>query len=1166
MVVVTPEHQRAYQLYEDVAFFCGVDAQHASSRIAYYAADEVLPYSEMLPDRSAMQSRLSGILQLHHRDAPVLVMPAAAMIRRVLPKPILSEASDLIELAEEVDRDTLLQHLIRAGYQRVSVVEDRGTFSVRGAILDIFSPLYAFPARIELDDQLVTSIRFFEPTTQRKIADTDDLLIGPVDELLCTPETLAKARRRFADIADQLHYSTRDTRQLLDDIAQGVRPFGAQGVIPGFYDQMVSLFDYLPPDTLVIFDEPHEIQIEARLYSQRMEEAYALAIAEGRFAFPPEEFLFPSHAWDDALRGVCRIEHQAVTLLSEASSASSVDAEWPEPDASPAEPLEAIQTQEKEKKEAIKQEIVGVVELPFVSLSQLGLKQQLRSIPATQEHRLQPLAERIRFWRMEGLRVAIACGTKGQSIRLKELLALYDLQAKIEEEPFSFVGYEKKPADTLDVTIFLGRIAEGFLFPRERVAFLSEEEIFGPKAKRRKAAKKTALLETELQSLREGDKVIHREHGLAEYGGLHTLDIAGVKGDFLLLEFFGRDKLYLPITKLAQIERYTGGGTPTLDRLKGSTFEKKKSKARSAIQAIAGDLLKLYASRQAHLGEPIAIPAELYAEFEARFPYEETNDQARAIQDVLDDMRSARCMDRLVCGDVGYGKTEVAIRAAFVAAFSGRQVAVLVPTTVLAQQHGLNFTERFEGYPVKIAVLSRFQSKKEQSDTLKDLAQGKVDIIIGTHRLLSRDVHFKNLGLLIVDEEQRFGVKHKEKVKQLQQSVDALTLTATPIPRTLEMAMVGARDLSLIRTPPHDRLAIRTAVAPRSDEAVREAMMRELNRGGQVFFVHNRVEDIGKIQAWLHEIVPEARSIIAHGQMPEDQLERVMLDFVQGRYNVLLCTSIIESGLDIPRANTIIVNRADTFGLAQLYQIRGRVGRGKERAYALLLVPAEARINPEAKQRLTTLQRFTELGAGFEIARHDLEMRGAGNLLGQEQSGHIHAIGLDLYLEMLQEAVAELQGRPPETHVDPEVKLGLDAYLPEYYIPDVQLRLQCYRRLSLAVDEEELDQISVEFEDRFGTRPREVDLLFQMMEIRLMLKRIYALSGEMTGKNFRIFFHPQAPLDHEKLMRHAQRPVPLFRLLPQHVIESYEPLKDGSERLAAVRAFLRELPSLILPD
>ncbi|MEM1008004.1 MAG: transcription-repair coupling factor, partial [Myxococcota bacterium] len=771
----------------------------------------------------------------------------------------------------------------------------------------------------------------------------------------------------------------------------------------------------------------------------------------------------------------------------------------------------------------------------------------------------------LKEWREQQLTVVMSCGSKGQALRLQEMLSHYGIRIHLWEGGFTPEALGHKQMQSVHMHLFLGRMCAGFLFPREQVVFLSEEDIFGPKARRRVRKRKGALLESELRNLHEGDLVIHKEHGMARYAGLLTMTLSeNVHGDFLLLEFQGRDKLYLPVTNLHQIERYTGSGKPALDRLRGNGFEKKKRKAQVAIQAMAGELLKLYAEREAYEADAIDARSETFSDFEACFPFEETPDQRQAIQDVLEDMHRTRCMDRLICGDVGYGKTEVAIRAAFAAAFDGYQVAVLVPTTVLAQQHGLNFMERMEGYPIKVGVLSRFQTKAEQKEVLKQLKEGTLEVVIGTHRLLSKDVHFKRLGLLVVDEEQRFGVKHKEKIKQVRKGVHCLTLSATPIPRTLEMSMMGIRDLSLITTPPHDRLAIRTVVAPLGEEIVRASMMREFNRGGQVFFVHNRVQDIYEIKSWLERTVPEARIVVGHGQMREGELERVMLDFMQGQYNVLLCTSIIESGLDISRANTILVNRADAFGLAQLYQIRGRVGRGRERAYAVLLVPAKSKINPEAKQRLSTLQRFTELGAGFSIARHDLEMRGAGNFLGKQQSGHMHAIGVELYMEMLQEAVAELQGRPIEKQIEPEIKLGFDAYIPDFYIPDVQLRLQCYRRLSMAQSEDELDLLSEEFHDRFGPFPEEVNILFQCMEIRLMCKRLHVTLATSSGGHIKLHFHAQAPISTQKILQEVQRGKPFFRLLPDHGIESCDALEEGAQRLSSIKAFLRELPARIL--
>ncbi|MBU49984.1 MAG: transcription-repair coupling factor [Deltaproteobacteria bacterium] len=1159
-VLVAASHQKAFQWYEELLFYMGVKHQESSSRVLYYPADEVLPYSEMLPDRGAMQSRMGALLKLQEKQHPVLVMPVAALARRVTPAKELSSRSDLIVIGEEEDRDIMLEKLVASGYRRTPVVEDRGTFSVRGGTIDIFSPLYRNPLRIEFDDVIVESIRFFDPNTQRTLEEVEEILIGPVDEIFVTKQNLPQIRSRLATIADELEFPTKEFNQLIDDLSSGMRPFGLQALMPGFHDELCTLFDYTPRDTVFFVEEPHDVHIELQQYFARMQGGYESLTSGGGLAFSPEHFLLTTEELEAALKKQSRVEHKAVLVLDEAKE----DEETVE-ESSDGPALEKTEDGKIRVKAQVRRATwgsAGELVLPFATDSHMALKQHLQSIPVNQDFRFQPLVDKIRGWRDERIRVVIVCGAKGQALRLIELLELYDMSCRLWEDSFHFDI--ERFGKGVDVDIFIGRIMEGFLFPRAYLCVISEEEIFGPKARRRKSKKKSPLHQMELHTLETGDFIIHKEHGLARYGGLHTITIGGVTSDFVLLEYKGKDKLYLPVTRLSQIERYTGGGTPSIDRLKSNSFEKKKGKARNAIRAMAGELIQLYAERKARVREPYPIPDDMYAQFESSFPFVETTDQLQAIEDITEDMKSHQVMDRLICGDVGYGKTEVAMRAAFHAVFSGKQVGVLVPTTVLAQQHGLTFRERFAGYPVKIGVLSRFQTNKEKKKVAEQLKEGALDIVVGTHRLLSRDIHFKDLGLLIIDEEHRFGVRHKERIKQMRKMLDVLTLTATPIPRTLEMSMMGIRDLSLITTPPHDRLAIRTTIAPFNDQVIRETVMRELNRGGQVFFVHNRVESIGKLKIKLEALVPEARCVIAHGQMPESELERVMLDFIEGRFNLLLCTSIVESGLDIPRANTMLVDRADAFGLAQLYQIRGRVGRGKERAYAVLLVPANRRVTPEAKQRLSTLQRFSELGAGFEIARQDLELRGAGNILGKEQSGHVHAIGMELYFEMLEEAINELQGKPVRPKVDPEVKLGLDAYIPDSFIPDIQLRLQCYRRLSSAETVEELDELSSEFQDRFGPVPLEVDALFQMTEIKQMLMAIDATAGTLSGSKFRVFFHPEAPLDLDRLMVHAQKKDAPFRLLPNHGLETTEPLSGGELQLKDIRQFLRTLPDLIM--
>jgi transcription-repair coupling factor (superfamily II helicase) len=647
------------------------------------------------------------------------------------------------------------------------------------------------------------------------------------------------------------------------------------------------------------------------------------------------------------------------------------------------------------------------------------------------------------------------------------------------------------------------------------MAVIAEEEIFGPRLKRRglSETRKKQIL-TSLAELKPGDYMVHLDFGVGVYRGLQHIALQGAEGDFLLLDYAGNDKLYLPVDRINLVQRYIGadGVEPRVDRLGTASWEKAKSRARAAVEEMAEELLKIYAARQVEQGFAFSPPDDLYREFEASFAFEETPDQMAAIEDVIRDMERAKPMDRLVCGDVGYGKTEVAMRAAFKAVMDGKQVAVLVPTTVLAQQHLETFTERFKAYPVRIGMLSRFRSPKEQKELLAGVKKGDIDIVIGTHRLLQKDMTFKDLGLLIVDEEQRFGVSHKERLKQFRAVVDIMTLTATPIPRTLYMSLMGIRDLSIIDTPPVDRLSIKTYVSRFSDELIREAVLRELRRGGQIFFVHNRVQSIEAMAEHLRRLVPEAKIVTGHGQMDEKELERVMLAFMHGESNLLLCTTIIESGLDIPNANTLIVNRADAFGLAQLYQLRGRVGRAKQRAHAYFLIPGEGAISSDARERLKILQDISELGAGFRIATHDLEIRGGGDLLGARQSGNIAAVGFELYTEMLEETIRQLKGEDLQERVEPEIKLRVPAFVPEEYVKDPNQRLVIYKKLTQAGTEEEIAEVADELVDRFGKLPLAASYLLEVMQIRIGLKNLLIKEVEFDGKRLIFAFHPKTPV------------------------------------------------------
>jgi transcription-repair coupling factor (superfamily II helicase) len=683
----------------------------------------------------------------------------------------------------------------------------------------------------------------------------------------------------------------------------------------------------------------------------------------------------------------------------------------------------------------------------------------------------------------------------------------------------------------------IGELAAGFQLPIDHLVLVAEEEIFGERRRRRGRPIDVGKFLASLAELKPDDPIVHIDHGIGRYKGLRHLTVADTEGDYLHLEYQGGDRLYVPVDRINVVEKYVGadGSAPELDKLGGTSWEKVKAKTREAVLEMAHELLDIYAAREVMEGHAFAAPDEYFREFEARFPFEETPDQERAIDDVLADLQKRRPMDRLVCGDVGFGKTEVALRAAFAVVMEGKQVLVLVPTTVLAQQHYETFKKRFAGFPVRIELLSRFRRGEQARGVMRGLSRGEVDIVIGTHRLLQDDVELKDVGLLVIDEEHRFGVAHKERLKKLRKLVDVLTLTATPIPRTLHMALSGIRDLSIIESPPVDRQAIRTYVTRHDEGLIREATLRELARGGQVFFVHNRVETIDKVAARLRELVPEARFGVAHGQMHGTALEKVMLDFLEKRLDVLVTTAIIESGLDIPNANTLFIDRADHFGLAQLYQLRGRVGRSHQRAYAYLLLPGETLIGRDAQKRLEVLASLDDLGGGFRLAMHDLEIRGAGNLLGKQQSGQVAAVGFELYTQMLDEAIRELRGERRRAEVEPEIQLGISAFVPEDYVSDVSQRLTLYKRMARAASREELDELRGELEDRFGPVPARVGALLEVMDLRRHLKQAMVVRLRRQAARLVLRFHEASEIDPERLIALARERREL-RILPDNEI------------------------------
>jgi transcription-repair coupling factor (superfamily II helicase) len=764
------------------------------------------------------------------------------------------------------------------------------------------------------------------------------------------------------------------------------------------------------------------------------------------------------------------------------------------------------------------------------------------------EPTLAPLAERLKSWQDD--RVFLVAPTQGDAVRLGELLSHYDLRIPLLDEPVAslLARMEAKRA------IVRGHLNQGFRLPEARLVVMTFDEIFGTRKRQPSAATKShpSHFLTSLSELKQNDFVVHLDHGIGIYRGLKFLKVAGVEGEFLHLEYEAGDRLYLPVDRINMVQKYIGGdgAQPALDRLGGTTWEKVKAKTRKSIFAMAEELVQLYAIREAREGNAFAPPDSLYKEFEAAFEFEETPDQLRAIDETLADMQKRKPMDRLVCGDVGYGKTEVAMRAAFLAVEGGRQVAVLAPTTILAQQHLQTFRQRFRNHPVRIEMISRFLTAKETQHVLEGLATGVVDIVIGTHRLLQKDVQFKDLGLVIIDEEHRFGVVHKERLKKLRQLVDVVSLTATPIPRTLHMSLVGIRDLSIIETPPLDRLAIQTYVTRYDERVIRDAILRELERGGQVFFLHNRVETIDRVAAKLIDLIPEAKMAVAHGQMPPKELEKVMLDFLENKTQVLVCSAIIESGLDFPNANTIIINRADKFGLAQLYQLRGRVGRSHRHAYAYLLIPGEKAITPDAERRLRALQELDGLGGGFKLALHDLEIRGAGNLLGEQQSGQITAIGFELYTEMMEQAVRELKGETVAPEVEPEIRLGIPAYFPEDYMPDANQRLFFYKRLASLREAREREELKEEIKDRFGPYGSAVENLFLVMELRRVLKEVLVQQISVSDGRVFLLFHPESPVKVEKLLQLIKEPRTRFRLAPDGRL-SFTPHHQEWDKLVA---------------
>ncbi len=1124
LVVVTPLAAQADALAGELAFFLDepATADAAGRKVHLLPAWEIRPFAQLSLQSDFQAMQLAALYALSRTSAPVVVTSVEALMMRTLPRPAFEDSVIRVGLAERPDLDALLEALAEMGYQRVPQTEEPGDFSVRGGIVDVFSPLHHYPVRFELEDDLVTSIRHFDSASQRSLSEVDEATIIRTRYIPAAGLRDSRLIDRVALRCAEIGMVRKEAAELTETLENGLLFPGVEWLLPLLHEGgLHSVFDYIPPNAVAWLVEPGRLLAEAERMVERVAAEAAAAQAKPVFYPPPEALYLQVEQLERALAGMVAVEAGSLVTVNAPREG------WAEPIAVKSQPSLRL----------------GAVELTGA-----------QAAPS-----FEPLAAELNEIRRAQGRALMVVEGPNQAARLRRHLEAYELEINTECQSFA------QMLDWPDFrpVIMEGEIANGTVLQKDGLYVYSEEDLFGEPRTRRRTRKAGKGVFLNLEELRPDDFVVHIEHGIGKYRGLKHMKVAGLEGDFLNLEYAGNDTMYVPVERINLVQRYVGGDgvDAKLDRLGGGSWDRVKKRTREAVLAMASDLIEIYAAREAVEGHAFPHPGRDYEDFAERFEFEETPDQEAAIDEVIRDMARTKPMDRLICGDAGFGKTEVALRAAFIAAMDARQVAVLTPTTVLAEQHWNNFRKRFKDYPIRIEMVSRFRTPKENRRVIEEVRKGQVDIVIGTHRLLQPDIEFPKLGLLIIDEEHRFGVADKERIKRMRKLVEVLTMTATPIPRTLHMAMLGIRDLSVIQTPPPDRQAIRTFVAHFDDGLIRDVILRELNRGGQVFFVHNRVENIEYMARHLRGLMPEAKLAIAHGQMKEHQLEEVMRDFIEERVNVLLCTTIIESGLDIPNANTMIINRADHFGLAQLYQLRGRVGRSKRRAYAYLLIPGEHIITRDAKRRIDALRELVEAesGTGFKLSMRDLEHRGAGNLLGKEQSGEITAVGFELYTEMMEQAIHELRGEPVRPDFEPELRLGIPAYVPDSLVPDENERLVIYRRMARAGSRESLDEIRAEMRDRFGPVPTLVENLIASMNLRRQMRELMIVSALLNKDQLEIKFHPDAPVETEKLVamananRTSMRLTPSYQVIVQIMVGEYE------QTFAQIEAVLQAL-------
>jgi transcription-repair coupling factor (superfamily II helicase) len=1090
-------------------WYCALaGTDNCDKEVLIIPASESDPYTGVSPHAQTLERRAVSLWSLRQHSPDFVLLTARALARKTVSPTEIENTGVILKRDQDYAPEELVDRLVATGYVREDPVSGVGEFSSRGGILDIWPPGNDSPVRLEFFGDTLDSLREFDPETQLSTAQLREVEIAPMQELAIR----AVDFQLWAEAARERWGDTRYARSLQDRTAfadEGEAFSGWEWLIPIIKDVKSSIFEHLG-DAVLVVDEPVAIESYLGEVYENLASRFQEIENADDIALTPEELYLSVDELRQLVQRQQRVELRTLGRVStELDQDLSLDAEAPK--------VQIGKTRGPRQPTFLFPPDAGASEFEWQAQSAMRYHGRIADLSANVSRDSQ-----------EGKTTLFVLPSLGVAERITEILGEYEVDSRL-----SLVGESSDPSISVSALVTVGRLSGGFALPRSGLTVHVETDVFDESAdslersgtatrrptEGKKRRSKTAAFLSDFRDLRPGDFVVHIDHGVARFGGLQTLDLGPRTGEFMLLFYADEAKLYVPVERLDLVQRYSSaeGHKPQLDRLGGLGWQKTKAKAKRAMRDMADELLRLYAERKLVGGYSFAADTPWQKEFEDGFPYVLTPDQETAIDDVKKDMEESVPMDRLLCGDVGYGKTEVAMRAAFKSVMEGKQTAVLTPTTVLAYQHYDTFRTRFAPFPVKVELLSRFRSTKEQKEVVKRVESGEVDVIIGTHRMLSKDVRFKDLGLVVVDEEQRFGVAHKERLKQLKKRVDVLTLSATPIPRTLNMSLTGMRDMSLIETPPRDRLAIQTQVVQFSDSVIKAAIELELSRGGQVFFIHNRVETIETVGALVQRLVPQARLAIGHGQLNEKEMERVMLDFIDHKYDVLVATTIIENGIDIPRANTIIINRADHYGLSQLYQLRGRVGRSSRRAYAYLLIPGEAELSPIARRRLAAIREFSDLGAGFRIAALDLELRGAGNILGGQQSGHMEALGFDLYTQMLERTVAELRGEEVEDEVSVTLNLGVDVAIPEDYISDMGQRLRTYKRVSSARDEGTLTSIRDETADRYGRIPQSVERLFDYARLRRLAEEVGILSIDKTPDGVAVKFSEKARVSPEKL-------------------------------------------------